>query len=418
MATVNPGATWYYHSEGFGMDIDFDDDIRRFRQEIRDFIRANLPDSLRRMVRDERVFLTPADIRPWTRMLFERGGWNCPSWPRQHGGPGWTYEQQYVFERELADNDAPQLDVFAAGMVGPAIIEFGTEDQKRRFLPGLACGDIILCQGYSEPNAGSDLASLQCRAVREGGEYVIDGTKMWTSDAQYADYMFGLFRTDSSGKKQHGITVLLVDMNSPGLTLRPIRTFEGGDELSQTFFDTVRVPLENRLGDEHMGWNIAKYILGMERFGTAEVGRSSASLCRLKTIASEEPAYGKRLIDDADFARDIAKAEIALRELELTEQRFLFGPGGADAMGFEASLLKIKGTELQQHILGLMVEAIGYYANVAIADSPDAGGNEARPGPDTSVFAARAFFNMRKTTIYSGSNEIQKNIIAKAVLGL
>ena len=400
------------------MNIDFDDDIERFRGEVRSFVRANLPDDLRDKVRRERSGLTPFDTKRWTRILHDHGGWSCPSWPTEYGGPGWSYEQQYVFERELRENDAPPLDLFSAGMVGPALIEFGTDDLRQRFLPGLANGDIILCQGYSEPNAGSDLASLQCRAVREGDEYVINGVKTWTSGAPYADYLFGLFRTDSSGKKQHGITVLFVDMKSPGLSISPILSFEGGDELNQTYFDNVRVPVANRLGEEHKGWSIGKYILGMERFGSAEVGLSTGTLRRLKEIASEEPADGERLIDDMEFAREIAAVEAALRQLELTEQRFLFGPGGPDAMGFEASLLKVKGTELHQKILTLMVEALGSYGHVEPDSERDNKDNALPPGPEATEFAAHTYFNMRKATIWGGSSEIQKNIIAKAVLGL
>ena len=204
------------------MDIEFSPELEQFRDEVRAVIRAKLPDDLRRKVQHEHDGLNYLDITRWHAIMFEQGGWSCPSWPREYGGPGWSYEQQYIFERELEINDAPPLSIFSAGMVGPALIEFGTEDQRERFLPGLANGEIRLCQGYSEPNAGSDLASLQCKAVRDGDDYVINGTKIWTTDAQHSNWMFGLFRTDSSGKKQHGITALLVDMAMPGLTVSPI----------------------------------------------------------------------------------------------------------------------------------------------------------------------------------------------------
>ena len=331
------------------------EDIERFREEVRCFIRGALPDDLRRKVRREHAGLTPADTSRWMRILHEKG-WSCPSWPVEHGGPGWSFEQQYVFERELALNEAPPVSVFAAGMVGPALIEFGTPEQKERFLPGLASGDIILCQGYSEPEAGSDLASLKCRADRDGDDYVINGTKIWTSDATWANWMFGLFRTDSSGRKQHGITLLLVDMASPGLSVQPIVTFEGGEELNQVFFDNVRVPGANRLGPEHDGWSIGKYILGLERFGSAELARTSAMLGRLRKIAASEPCRNGTLLDDAEFSRKLVRAEISLRQVELTERRFLLG---SDTPGAEASLLKIKGTEVQQQVIGLMVEALG-----------------------------------------------------------
>ena len=241
---------------------------------------------------------------------------------------------------------------------------------------------------------------------------------MWTSDGHHADWMFGLFRTDNSGKKQHGITVLLVDMRTPGIELRPILTFDGGHETNQTFFDDVRVPVGNRLGEEHLGWTVAKYILGLERFGTAEVSRSQSSLARLKRIAQDQPSSGGRLVDDEDFADAIAEVELELRALELTEQRFLFGPGGPDAMGAEASMLKIRGTEVQQRITELTAEALGYYAQAHVPEQLTEGYNEEPVGPTPAGYAARSYFNMRKTSIYSGSNEIQKNIIAKAVLGL
>ena len=400
------------------MRIGYDDDLERFRRHVGAVVRDVLPDDLRDKARREHVDLTAADMRRWTRILNDRGGWSVPGWPKEHGGPGWSFERQYVFERELALAEAPPLNVFSAGMVGPALIEFGTDDQKARFLPGLANGDILLCQGYSEPNAGSDLASLQCRAVRDGDDYVIDGTKIWTSDAPHADWMFGLFRTDSSGRKQHGITLLLVDMTSPGLSIAPIRTYEGGDELNQTFFDKVRAPVANRIGEEHEGWGIGKYILGMERFGSAEVSRTMGMMRRLELIAAEEPAAGGRLIDDPHFALEFARAEIALREVELTERRMLFGPGGPDAMGFEASLLKVRGTEVQQRVMGLTVEALGAFGAIDVADVRPDGDNAEPLGPDAAAHAGRVFHNLRKTTIWGGSTEVQKNIIAKAVLGL
>ncbi len=391
----------------------------QFRAEVGREIQDCLPDDLRDKVCREHDGLTPRDISRWMRILHDRGqGWSCPSWPKEYGGPGWTFEQQYWFERELAINDAPPISIFSAGMVGPALIEFGNAEQKQRFLPGLANGDIILCQGYSEPNAGSDLASLRCRADRDGDDYIINGSKIWTSEAHYADWMFGLFRTDSSGRKQHGITLLLIDMTSPGIAIHPIETFEGGNELNQVFFEDVRVPVANRLGEEHKGWSIGKYILGMERFGSAEVSRTIAMLRRLKRIAASEKSGGKSLLEDHAFSRKLAKAEIELRQIDLTERRFLFGPGGPDAMGFEASLLKVRGTEVQQDIMQLMVHAVGPYANINVQAVRASGDNREPSGPDASVHASRVYFNLRKSTIWSGSSEIQKNIIAKAVLGL
>ena len=399
------------------MDIEYSPTLAAFRNEVRTFCRDKVPEEFKRKVRQEGD-VEGKDAKRWVRILDEQGGWSCPGWSKALGGPGWSYEQQYVFERELALNDAPRVPLFGCGMIGPALIEYGSDAQKQKFLPAIRNGDILWCQGYSEPNSGSDLASLQTRAVRDGDEYVINGTKLWTSDGHNSDWMFGLFRTDSSGKKQHGITVILLDMKTPGIELRPILTFDSGYETNQTFFTDVRVPVSHRLGEEDQGWTVAKYILGLERFGTAEVSRSQASIERLKRVAGTEVSGGGRLIDEPDFADQIAETELDLRGLELTEQRFLFGPGGPDAMGAEASMLKIRGTEVQQRITELTVEALGYYAHAFVPEQLEEGYNEEPVGPVATGYASRTYFNMRKTAIYSGSNEIQKNIIAKAVLGL
>ncbi len=386
-----------------------------FRAEVRDFIRSNLPDEIRAKVAEERMDLTREDMQRWHKILQSKG-WGCPSWPVAHGGTGWSDEQSYIFEREIALADAPRPMVFGTGMLGPTAIEYGTEEQKERILPGIASGDVVWCQGFSEPNSGSDLASLQTRAVRDGERYVVNGSKIWTSDGHFADRMFGLFRTDSSGRKQQGITFLTLDMKVPGITVTPIITFDGGHEVNQVFFEDVEVPVEDRLGEEHDGWKLAKYLLGMERFGTAEVSRSMASCKRLRELACRIPAGEGMLIDDRDFARRMAEAETELRALELTEMRFLFGPGGADALGAEASMLKVRGTEVQHLLLELAMEAVAHHARVDVGDLEENAGCPA--GPGEARYVSRAYFNFRKTAIYSGSNEIQKNIIAKAVLGL
>ncbi len=399
------------------MDLKCSDEIEAFRQRVQTFIRDNLPEEIRQQVAEERMDLSPEDQKRWHRKLYERG-WSCPSWPVEYGGPGWSHEQQYVFEREIALADAPRFLIYGVQMLGPSIIEFGTEEQKQRLLPGILSGEVMWCQGFSEPNAGSDLAALRCRAVRDGDDYVLDGSKLWTSEGHVADWMFGLFRSDSSGKKQFGITFLMLDMASPGLSVQPILTFDGTHEVNQVFFDDVRVPVANRLGEEHQGWGIAKYLLGLERFGTAEISRSLSSLARLKKLAAATPCGAGSLADDAEFMDELARAEIDLRALEITEQRFLFGPGGADALGPEASMLKICGTEVQQRILELALEALGQYGQLLVEEGASEGSNEPPRVPDAARHAARAYFNYRKTSIYSGSNEIQKNIIAKAVLGL
>lgn len=399
------------------MHMTFTPEQEAFREEVRSFIQARLPTDIKRQVQHEAHDLSREDYQRWQRLLYEHG-WGAPGWPVEYGGAGWSHEQLFIFERELALNDAPRPLLLQTNMVGPAILEFGTEEQKAQFLPNILTYDDIWCQGYSEPNAGSDLASLQCKAVLDGDHYILNGSKTWTSDGHKANMMFGLFRTDSSGKKQHGITFLLLDFTAPGIEVTPITTIDGGHEVNQTFFTNVRVPVANRLGEEHKGWTIAKYVLGLERFGTAEVSRSQASLKRLKEIAAREISAGKPLLQDPVFAAAIAQTEIELRAVEVTEQRFLFGPGGPDAMGAEASMLKIRGTEVQQRIHELTVEALGYYAHACVPEQLEEGYNEMPVGPMESGFASNVHFNMRKTSIFSGSNEIQKNIIAKAVLGL
>ena len=324
-----------------------------------------------------------------------------------------------MFERELALAGAPRVNQYGSMMIGPAIMAFGTREQQERFLPGILRADVLWCQGFFEPNASSDLAYLRCRAVRDGDEYIINGAKVWTSDAHFSDWIFGLFRTDSAGKRQHGITLLLVDLSSPGIEVRPIVKLEGVHEVNQVSFDDVRVPGSQRVGEEHLGgWTAAKYILGNERFGTAEVSRTWANLDRLKRLAAHVPEDSRRLDAERDFAAKVTDAEFALRALELTEMRFLFGPGRPDAMEAEASMLKIRGTEIQQRVSELTVGALDHYAHPQVPEQVEVGYKGALVGPWEAGYASRSYFSLRAASIYSGSNEIQRNIMAKAVLGL
>jgi alkylation response protein AidB-like acyl-CoA dehydrogenase len=390
-----------------------DQEIEQFRQEVRGFVRSSLPDEIRARVAQVHMDVPKEDQRRWHRILQSRG-WGCPSWPEEHGGPGWTDMQHYVFDREIALADAPWPMVYGIGMLGPTLMEYGTEQQKDEILPRIQNADDFWCQGFSEPGAGSDLASLKSEAVRKDDRYIINGAKVWISEAHIADRMFGLFRTDSSGKKQHGITFLLVDMNADGVEVRPILTYDGaGTEISEVFFNDVEVPVSNRVGEEHQGWGITKYLLSLERFGTAEVSRSLSTLAKLKAFAHRHYLGKTRLIDDPEFATRLSRAEIELRAVELTEYRMLFGK---EPMGAEASLLKLKGTEVQNDILELLHDAVGAYSLIDTSDAESLG-NLPRELPDAQ-YAARAHFNFRKTMIYAGSNEIQKNIMAKAVLGL
>ncbi len=395
------------------MEIRLSDSLEAFRGEVSAFIEENLPDDIRRRVERQEFLDRDTHLR-WHRTLLEKG-WAAPSWPRDHGGTGWSLAEQYVFEQALAAHDAPRMIAFGFDMVGPMLIRFGTETQKRRFLSKILCGEEWWCQGFSEPNSGSDLASLQCRAERDGHEYVLNGSKMWTTSAHFSDWMFGLFRTEHAERKQLGITVLMLDMKSPGLTIQPIITFDGGHEVNQCFFDEVRVPVTQRIGDEGAGWSIAKYVLGLERLGIAEVARSKAMLARLNRIAHTERSNGLPLARDPSFAQRLAGLEIDLLALEATEQSFLFDPALGEALGAEASILKIRGSELQQSVSELTVDALGYYA---LPREPDAGSNREQVPPRSAGLVAETYFNLRKISIYGGSNEIQKNIVAKAVLGL
>lgn len=380
--------------------------LTAFRQEVADFLARELPDDIRRQVATERMDLAKEDQRRWHKILRQRG-WACPSWPKLHGGPGFSLEQQYIMERELALADAPRTIAFGVQMLGPTLMRHGTPAQQGRFLPDILEADVFWCQGFSEPNAGSDLASLQTRVERRGDRYVINGSKIWTTDAHFADWMFGLFRTDSTGKKQHGITFLLLEMKSPGVTVRPIVTYDGsGPEVNQVFFDNVEVPVEQRVGAEHQGWTVAKDLLALERFGIAEVSRSIASLRRLRRLVGSESPFEDRLLD----------LEVELQAVESTELKLLLcAPGGAEP-GAEAALLKLRGTEVQNAIFELTFDALGPLASI---DAGDLDGPARAPADPPAIrHAARAYYNFRKTMIYGGSNEIQKNILAKAVLGL
>ena len=388
-------------------------ELRAFRQEVRGFIRASLPEDIRRKVAQERMDLPRDDQQRWHKILRAKG-WACPGWPKTHGGPGFSDDQRYVFERELALGDAPRPMIYGEGMLGPTIMAYGTDAQKRRILPGILEGDVFWCQGFSEPNAGSDLAALQCKAERVGDHYVLNGSKMWTSEGHIADWMFGLFRTDNSGRKQEGITFLVLDLKSPGVTVRPILLFEGTHEVNQVFFDNVRVPVEQRLGEEHKGWTIAKYLLSLERFGTAEVSRSLATLARLKSFLTDQDPFRHAPDQKESIERRVAELEMEVDALEITEVRFLFKQDGANEVGPEASMLKVRGTEIQQDIFELAMMCAGGYALGARRDEAAADFTATLRGQDS----AYPYFNFRKTAIYAGSNEIQRNIIAKAVLGL
>jgi hypothetical protein len=396
--------------------LDLDDPaLKTFRAEVAAFIEKSLPEDIRRKVADERMDVPKEDQRRWHRILKAKG-WVCPSWPKEHGGPGWDDARQYIFEREIALADAPRQMMYGVQMLGPCIIGYGTPEQQKRFLPRILNADDFWCQGFSEPNAGSDLAAVQTKAVRDGDHYIVNGGKLWTSEGHIADWIFALVRTDPAApKRQQGISFLLIDLKSPGIEVNPVWTFDGGGrEVNQIFFTDVRVPVANRIGKENEGWTVAKHLLSLERFGIAEVSRSLRSLARVRRFASARRTGAGRLIDDPFFARRLTETEIELRAIELTEQRLLFGGDGT--VGAEASLLKLRGCEAQNRIIELMFEAIGPEAQLAAGDLETSATCAA--GPPEARYAGVAHYNYRKTMIYGGSNEIQRNIMAKAVLGL
>jgi pimeloyl-CoA dehydrogenase large subunit len=401
------------------MDLRFTADELKFRDEVRGFMRTALPAEIRRKLVEGRR-LKKDDLVTWQRILNAKG-WAVPHWPAEWGGRNWTPVQQYIFLEELQQAPAPPPLGFGVSMVGPVIIAFGSEAQKKRFLPRIANLDDWWCQGFSEPGSGSDLASLKTSAKRNGGDYVVSGQKTWTTTAQYADWIFCLVRTDPAAKKQEGISFLLMDMKSPGITVRPIVTIDGGAEVNEVFFDDVRVPAENLVGQENKGWDYAKFLLGNERTGIARVGMSKERIRRLRELATLECAGDRPLIEDERFRAKIAAVEVELKALEMTQLRVVAAERSRKGNKPDpaSSILKIKGSEIQQTISELLLEVVGPYA---LPYQPeyldDERRNEPPVGPDWAPSLAPSYFNMRKVSIYGGTNEIQKNIIAKAILGL
>ena len=393
------------------MNLSYSNDDIAFRDEIRTFIDENYPPRLREFA--DRDDMSKEDFLEWHRILGKRG-WSAPAWPVEHGGPGWSATQRYIFGEESARAQTIPVLPFGVMMVAPVIMAFGTQEQKDRYLPPILKGEEWWCQGYSEPGAGSDLASLKCKAEREGEYYVVNGQKTWTTLAQHADWGFFLVRTKFEGKPQEGISFLLIDMSTPGITVRPIITIDGGHEVNEVWLENVRVPVSNLVGKENEGWTCAKFLLAHERSGIAGVARSKVGVKKLKDLARAETMDGASLIEDPDFSRKIAELEIDLTTLEITELRTLARESAGKGPGPESSLLKIKGTEIQQRLTELAMEAVGNYAAPYVRGF----GDNSAVGPDAAHWASPVYFNMRKTSIYGGSNEIQRNIIAKMVLGL
>lgn len=403
------------------MDLAFSPEDLAFQQEVRDWIANAYDDDLRRkMSQSKNGYLDKAGQVKWQKKLAERG-WAAPDWPVEWGGCGFTASQRYIFNMELSLAGTPNPSPMGLKMCAPVILAFGTEEQKKQHLPPILSSDIWWCQGYSEPGSGSDLASLQMKAERDGDDYVLNGSKIWTTQAQWADWMFCLVRTSTEGKPQNGISFLLLRMDTPGIQIKPLPTLdgpaEGEQEINQVFFDNVRVPVANRIGEENKGWTYAKYLLEFER-GNAYAPGLMNMIRKVRKIATLELADdGGRLIDDPDFRSKISNLEISVEALNAAELRIFSGKSAGKAVGPASSMLKCAGSEAQQAITELTLEAVGTYAAPFVRDTW-APTNEKRAGPDYAAPAAPSYFSYRKASIYAGSNEIQRNIMAKMVLGL
>ncbi len=400
------------------MDLRFTSEENAFRDEVREFFRDQLPASVRARTLNNRELDKPEYVA-WQKQLNAKG-WATPFWPEAYGGRGWTPVQNYIFLEEMEQAGAPPPLPFGVNMLGPVLIAFGSEAQKKRYLPGIANLDDWWCQGFSEPGAGSDLASLKTSAKREGGFYAVNGQKTWTTLAQHADWIFCLVRTDTAGKKQEGISFLLIDMKTPGITVRPIQTIDGGHEVNEVFFDNVKVPVENLVGQENKGWDYAKFLLGNERVGIARVGVSKSRLKRIKELAAKTESGGKPLIEDQKFREKIAAVEVELKALEISQLRVIASQRkNGNRPDPASSILKIKGSQIQQTTTELLLEIVGPYAvpDMQRDDLPPLGHNQPPVGPEWAAPMAPMYLNYRKVSIYGGSNEIQRNIIAKAILG-
>ncbi len=400
------------------MDINLSDADLAFRDEVRAFLDTALTDDIREGARlTPGVRTMPEMAQRWTKKLAEKG-WLCHNWPAEFGGPGWNTVRKYIFESECAMAGTPTINNMGIRMVGPVVMKYGTEEQKAEVLPSILKDEFQWCQGYSEPGSGSDLASLQTRAVADGDDYILNGSKIWTSGAHYADKIFCLVRTSTEGKKQEGISFLLFDMDLPGIKVEPVVMFSGEHELNQVFFEDVRVPQANRVGPENKGWTVAKYLLEFERGGIAYTPPVKASLARLRDIAGEEAGGGEKLIEDDDFRRQLSHLETQVQANEFTEMRVMSALSQGQNPGTASSMFKLRGSELLQQTLELTMRAIGYYSNVFQPDAYTPGANVDPIAPKHGVTASAKYFNQRAATIYAGSSEVQRNIIAKHVLGL
>lgn len=396
------------------MNLTWTPEERQFRDEVRAFAISKLPDDIRdKVLRHQR--LERNDYVRWHNILADQG-WGAPNWPVEHGGTGWNALQRLIFEVECFKAGAPRLLPFGLSMIGPVLMKYGSAEQQARLLPRMLRVEDWWCQGYSEPGSGSDLASLKTRAVREGDDYIVNGQKTWTTLAQYADWMFCLVRTDPDARAQRGISMLLLDMRSPGVTVRPIRTLDGGHDVNEVWLENVRVPVSNLVGEENQGWTYAKYLLGHERTGIAGLGHCHRELGILKDMAAHARSHGLPLLADNRIRDRISRIEVDIMALEMLLLRVASSNDGTP--GPEASVLKIRGSEIQQDLAMLQMEVAGPDAWPYDPDWLEADNDGHGPGPEMAAAAGAGYADMRKTSIYGGTTEVQKGIIARLVLGL
>ncbi len=401
------------------LDLRFDAADEAFREEVRAFLAEHLTEDLKAAARRQTTVFADRDVAlRWQRILHEEKGWAAPTWPKEFGGPGWTPTQRHVFAEECARAGAPGLIPLGLRMLAPVLFRYGTPAQQARWLPPMLSGEHYWCQGYSEPGSGSDLSSLKTAAVRDGDHYVVTGTKLWTTHAHFADHIFCLVRTDPAARPQAGISFLLIDLATPGISVQPVVTLAGDHEVNQVFFDGVRVPVENRVGPEHEGWTVAKYLLEFERGGGGAAARLQVELDELKALARREAADGGVLLDEPAFRAQVADLEIGLRALAFAELRALQRLAAGGSPGPESSLHKNASVDLEQRLHALKLEAIGWHGlphhtRIALEDH-----NAPPVGPEDAFPVPGRYLNGRAASIFGGSREVQKNIVARAVLGL
>ncbi len=404
------------------MRLAFNESELAFQREVRDWITANMPPEVAEESRRSRSsHVSKERLLQWQKKLAGKG-WLCPNWPQEYGGPGWNSTQKFIFEMEMARADSPYLSSFSIKMVAPVLMKFGSEAQKKRFLPKIAAAEELWCQGYSEPGSGSDLASLRTRAERDGDHYIVNGQKIWTTNAHFADWIFCLVRTSNEGKRQEGISFLLIDMKSPGITIDPIYLVDGTrtpmrHEVNQVFFTDVKVPVENLVGEENKGWTYAKYLLEFERGGQAHGPRLRKAFRHLQHMAHSQLDHGEPLSDNPAWREKMAALEMEIDAVEMNEMMFYSSLKTGEAPGLMASVVKMRGTEVGQKVTELAVEAVGWYG-VPFTELRNYDSNVVPVGGGYVDDAAPRYFNTRKSTIYGGSSEVQRNIMAKAMLGI